>query len=99
VTEYFNRSQEKDLRRFLRSEMPPAEKLLWAKLRRKQLSGMKFRRQYSVGCFVLDYYCAAAKLGIELDGDTHFTPRAKEYDQARRTFIESFGIRLLRIYQ
>jgi very-short-patch-repair endonuclease len=97
MTEYFNRPTEKDLRRVLRRKAPRAEQLLWAKLACKQLLGMKFRRQYSVGRYVVDFYCAEAKVGIELDGASHSTPQAKEYDEVRRAFIEGFGIRLLRV--
>jgi very-short-patch-repair endonuclease len=96
MTEYFNRSSEKDLRRQLRKEKPPAEALLWSRLRREQLGGHRFRRQYSVGPFCVDFYCVQAKLAIELDGDSHFTPDAKRYDFDRQQYIESFGIRVLR---
>lgn len=77
MTEYFNRVPQKDLRRHLRAETTAAERLLWGKLSRKQLPGMSFRRQYSVGRYVLDFYCAQAKLGVELDGRTHSTPDAR----------------------
>jgi very-short-patch-repair endonuclease len=96
MTEYFNRSDRKDLRRRLRSNMPPAEILLWSRLRAKQLLGMKFRRQYSVGPYSLDFYCPEIRLAIELDGDSHFTDEAKRLDRERQTWIESFGIRFLR---
>jgi very-short-patch-repair endonuclease len=96
MTDYFNRSEEKDLRRRLRKDMPPAEVLLWSKLRSKQLLGMKFRRQYSVGPYCVDFFCAEIRLAMELDGDTHFTDEAKCYDRKRQAWVESFGIRFLR---
>jgi very-short-patch-repair endonuclease len=49
-----------------------------------------------VGPYSIDLYCVEAKLAIELDGDSHFTPEAKLYDAQRQQFIESFGIRFLR---
>ena len=96
MTEFFNRSSEKDLRRRLRTEMTPAEVILWSHLRRGQLRGHRFRRQYSIGPFCVDFYCVQSKLVIELDGDSHFTPEAKSYDAQRQHYIESFGIRVLR---
>jgi very-short-patch-repair endonuclease len=96
MTEYFNRSSEKGLRRRLRNEMTPAESLLWSLIRRGQLRGHRFRRQFSIGPYCVDFYCARAKLAIELDGDTHFTPQAKGYDARRQRYIESLGIRVLR---
>jgi very-short-patch-repair endonuclease len=96
MTEYFNRSSEKEMRRRLRKEMPQAEVVLWTRLRGKQLFGKKFRRQYSVGPYSIDFYCPEVKLAIELDGDSHFTQEAKQYDAQRQQYIESFGIRFLR---
>jgi very-short-patch-repair endonuclease len=96
MTEFFNRSDEKDRRRRLRNNMPPSEVLLWSKLRGKQLLGRRFRRQYSVGPYCLDFYCPEISLAIELDGDSHFTDDAKRYDQERQEWIESFGMRFLR---
>ena len=59
--------------------------------------GYKFRRQYSVDNFVIDFYCPELRLAIEVDGDSHFTPRARIYDRERQNHIESFGIRFLRV--
>ncbi|PWU24309.1 hypothetical protein C5B42_00150 [Candidatus Cerribacteria bacterium 'Amazon FNV 2010 28 9'] len=91
----FNSANQKKLRQILRSPMPPAEYILWQYLRRKNLKGYKFRRQYGVDRYVLDFYCPAAHLGIELDGESHCEERA-EYDKQRQDFIEQFGITILR---
>jgi very-short-patch-repair endonuclease len=96
MTESFNRREEKALRRRLRNEMPPAELRLWSRLRGRQLLGRKFRRQYSVGPYCLDFYCQEIRLAIELDGDSHFTDAARTRDRARQEWIESFGIRFVR---
>ncbi len=96
MTYYFNRSEDKILRRRLRNDMPRSEVLLWSRLRSKQLLGMKFRRQYSVGPYCIDFYCPEIGLAIEVDGDSHSTDEAKRYDQERQGWIESFGIRFLR---
>ena len=97
MTEYFNRSSEKERRRQLRRSMPNAEVVLWSKLKRRQLLGCKFRRQYSVGSFVLDFFSAEIRMGIELDGDSHLDRDVQEYDRKRQQFIECFGIHILRI--
>jgi very-short-patch-repair endonuclease len=97
MNEFFNREDEKNKRRQLRRSMPEAEVMLWSRLKGRQLLGCKFRRQYSVGTFVLDFYSAEIKLGIELDGDSHFQSGVREYDQNRQHFIESFGIKITRI--
>ena len=81
MTEYFNRPDQKARRSHLRGNMPSAEARLWSKLRGKQILGCKFRRQYSVGPYCLDFYCVEQKLAIELDGDFHFKPGANERDE------------------
>jgi len=96
MTEFFNRNNEKDRRRELRKSMPTAEVLLWLCLRARRMQGCKFRRQYGVGSFMIDFYSTEIKLGIELDGDSHFREGAQEYDQKRQRFIESFGIKIIR---
>jgi very-short-patch-repair endonuclease len=97
MNEFFNRESETEKRQQLRRSMPEAEVLLWSRLKGRQLLGCKFRRQYGVGSFVIDFFSVEIKLGIELDGDSHFQPGAPEYDRKRQQFIESFGIRIVRI--
>ena len=58
--------------------------------------GYKFRRQYGVDQYVLDFYCPRLKLAIEVDGESHFMPGAEEQDKARQEYIEAYGIRFLR---
>ncbi len=96
MTEFFNRREDKDKRRILRRDATPAEQRLWAELRDGQVHGLKFRRQYSVGCYVIDFYCPSAKLAIELDGGCHASAEAQAYDAARQAYLETFGIRVLR---
>ena len=97
MNEFFNRESETRKRRQLRNSMPDAEVILWSRLQGRQLLGCKFRCQYSVGSFTIDFYSVEVKLGIELDGDSHFQPGAAEYDRKRQQFIESFGIRIVRV--
>ena len=97
MNEFFNRENETEKRRQLRNSMPDAEVILWSKLKGRQLLGCKFRRQYSVGSYVIDFFSAEVRLGIELDGDSHYEIGAHEYDQRRQRFIEAFGITLIRV--
>jgi very-short-patch-repair endonuclease len=97
MTDYFNSNTEREKRRQLRNSMTDAEVILWSRLKGRQLLGCKFRRQYSVGSFVIDFFSAEVRPGIELDGDTHFVDvRARAYDEKRQQFIESFGITVMR---
>ena len=80
--------------RELRKEMTPAEKLLWSRLRNKQLKGLKFRRQHPLGPFIADFYCAARRLVVEIDGDIH--DLQPERDAARTEQFEQYGYRVIR---
>ena len=71
--------------------------LLWSKLKNRQLLGCKFHRQYGIQSYRLDFYSPELKLGIELDGETHYVREAPEHDRRREQFVESLGIRVLRI--
>jgi very-short-patch-repair endonuclease len=61
------------------------------------MMGYKFRRQYSVGAYVVDFYCAELRLAIEVDGDSHFQNWSQARDRDREAFIKSFGIDILRV--
>lgn len=80
-------------RRNLRQKSTPAENLLWEKLRRNKL-GCKFKRQFSVENFVIDFYCPDFKLAIELDGEIH--KRRRVYDEYRTKFLRAYGITEIR---
>jgi very-short-patch-repair endonuclease len=82
--------------RRLRREMTLPEVLLW-RLLRQEPDGLKFRRQHPAGPFVLDFYCPAAKLGIEIDGVAHDIGDSPERDAAREVFLAERGIELVRI--
>ena len=71
--------------RTLRREMTPAEQKLWRRLRAGQLAGAHFRRQHAVGPFVVDFFCAGAKLVIEIDGDSHVSQ--VDHDEARTRWL------------
>ena len=80
----YNNQILKDRRKNLRNNQTPAELLLWSKLKRSQLNGSKFIRQYSVGPYILDFYCPKFRLGIELDGNQHKSSDSVIYDTERR---------------
>ena len=71
MTQIFNKESKKSKRRALRNEMPKAERLLWGYLRNKKLDGFRFRRQYSMNKYVLDFYCSQRKLAFAIDVDFH----------------------------
>ncbi len=81
----------------LRSKMTAAEVALWTLIKNRQLDGRKFRRQFSVGSYVLDFYCVSEQLCVELDGYDHFTPEGIENDLEREKFLEQQGIKVIRI--
>lgn len=66
-----NLPEQADQRRWLRRDLTPAEASLWRMLKNRHLENLKFRRQHSVGPYVLDFYCPQLRLGIELDGQSH----------------------------
>ena len=92
----FNKKELKGLRQNLRNNMPPAERILWGKLKSSQLEKYKFRRQHSIDEFILDFYCPQAKLAIEVDGDSHYDTGKPKYDAERSRKIESHRIKIIR---
>src|SRR4030042_3129687 len=90
ITKTFNRTNITTKRKTLRRNLPLAEVILWNRLKGKQLEGYKFRRQYSVEHFVIDFYCPKLKLALEVDGDSHFTDDTDLSDIQRQSQIETF---------
>jgi adenine-specific DNA-methyltransferase len=86
-----------EVARDLRTRSTLGEQELWLALRRKQLAGRKFRRQQPVGPFVLDFYCSAERLSVEVDGSIHDDPDQVQLDAERQRLIESLGIRFVRL--
>jgi very-short-patch-repair endonuclease len=78
----------------LRKKATPQERILWERLRRKQLNGMYFRRQHPYNIYILDFFCFEASLAIEIDGEIHQT--RVEYDAERTRFLESSGLKIIR---
>ncbi len=92
----FNKKELKPRRKELRNNSTYAEVYFWQQVKSRQLEGRKFRRQTSIGSFVVDFYCPEEKLVVELDGDVHFNEEAIEYDKERTEYIESLGLRVIR---
>ncbi|MCF8262619.1 MAG: endonuclease domain-containing protein [Melioribacteraceae bacterium] len=97
MTQHFNRTEMKETRRKLRRNQTIAEKNMWSQLRNRQFLGLKFRRQYSIDRYVIDFYCPEFKIAIELDGSIHDLDDVKEYDTRRQKHIEAFGVTFIRV--
>ena len=81
--------------RNLRKNMTKEERHLWYDYLRTY--PVKFLRQKIIGKYIVDFYCAKAKLIVELDGSQHYEEKGMEYDAERTAFLEQYGIRVLRI--
>ena len=95
TSQIHNRKDLKVYRKRLRLNSTDAEKILWLHLKNKQL-GFKFRRQHSVGNYILDFYCPVKKLAIELDGGQHNERHIKKYDRKRTDFLKKLNIKVKR---
>ncbi len=93
---YSNHPATKDYRQLLRKTETPAERMLWRKIKGKQLDGYRFRQQHGYGPYVLDFYCPALRLCIELDGDVHDEERVRIKDEERTEFLCEQRIHVLR---
>jgi very-short-patch-repair endonuclease len=91
-----NRIELKTFRKSLRNNSTLAESTLWKHIKGRQLNGRKFRRQHSVGPYILDFYCTEEKLAIELDGAHHFTPEGLAHDEKRTRYLNTLNIKVLR---
>ena len=92
-----NDKTKKTQRNSLRNNLTETEKTLWSKLKGKQLLGIKFRRQYSIGPYIVDFFSFEKNIAIEIDGDSHFLNKeSKNYDQQRTNFLNKNSIRVVR---
>ena len=92
---YTNKAALKNKRSYLRKNQTKAELVLWQKIKSKKLE-VKFRRQYSIENFIVDFYCHDLKLIIELDGYIHSEEEKIRKDKVRQQFLESLGYKVLR---
>ncbi len=91
-----NRPEELTERRSLRTNGTKEEAMMWKVLKNRQVSGVRFRRQFSVGAYILDFYCPELKLCIELDGAGHYNSEGLRHDYVRDKYLSELGIRVLR---
>ncbi len=82
----------------LRRELTDAERILWSRLKGKQLRGWQFRVQHPVAPYILDFACVPLRLGIELDGATHSTVEEREHDARRTAFVREQGWQVIRFW-
>src|SRR5262249_7534924 len=93
---WFYRSMSLKMARRLRRSVTVVERLLWRRLRDRQLDGHKFRRQHPLGPYVLDFFCEARKLVIEIDGGQHADQ--VQHDERRTRWLEERGCRVIRFW-
>ena len=87
---------KKPQRRHLRNNGTSAEAAMWRILNKRQIEGLRFRRQYSIGPYILDFYCPDIRLCIELDGEVHYNESAAQHDAVRTRYLESHDIHVIR---
>ncbi len=95
MTTLYNLFSQKRRRQSLRKQNIGAEKILWSRIKNKQIN-YKFRRQFGIGNYIVDFYCPQLKLAIEIDGATHSTLREIERDEIREKYLKNLGITVRR---
>lgn len=81
----------------MRNNLTETEVIIWTHIKNKQL-GHKFRRQASIGRYIVDFYCPTKRLALEIDGGQHLEDKSVLYDKKRTQYMNSLGIKVLRIY-
>lgn len=94
----FNNQSLKNRRRELRTNQTKTEEKLWEFLRNRKLGGFKFNRQYSIGPYILDFYCPKVKVGIELDGNLHTENEKIIYDKEREKVLQESHVSVIRFW-
>ena len=92
----YNKKSLAEKRKQLRSNGTSAEAVLWNRLKEKKLDGRRFRRQFSINNYIVDFYCTTEKLAIELDGQNHFTQAGSANDYERDQNLKAQGVTVLR---
>ena len=85
------------LARQMRAFPTPAEAILWQHLRAHRMAGVHFRRQHVISGYIADFYCHSSRLVVEVDGPTHDSAAAREYDLRRERALLDRGLRVLRV--
>ena len=92
----YNVAGKEERRKELRNSSTVAETVLWKYLKNRQLDGNKFRRQSSVGPYIVDFFCPEKRVVVELDGARHFGSAAGDYDDRRTRYLQERGIKVIR---
>ena len=92
----FNRKSLKFFRASLRNRSTSAEAALWNILKARNMDGKKFRRQHSIGNYIVDFCCPSEKIAIELDGDPHGEYHKIQKDEQRDKYLANYGFTVLR---
>jgi len=97
MTKIYNQQQFKQIRKNLRNQSHDVacEKIFWQKIRRNQI-GYKFRRQFGIGKYVVDFYCPKLRLAVEIDGASHVMAKQAKTDKEREIYLESLNIKIKR---
>ena len=91
----YNHPNRKEVRKKLRKDATPQEVIIWSRIRNSGI-GFKFKRQYSIGGYILDFYCPSKRIGIEIDGSQHL--QNKEYDKKRTKLFNDLDIKIVRFW-
>jgi len=94
----YNDPSRKQDRRHLRKDATDAERRLWRMLRNRQMAGLKFFRQYSIGPYILDFYCPEQRLAIEVDGGQHASTQGQQCDARRDRYLQDLNVRVIRLW-
>ncbi|HJX69271.1 MAG TPA: endonuclease domain-containing protein [Dehalococcoidia bacterium] len=94
----YNNPSRKPNRRRLRKDATDAERKLWSILRNRQMAGLKFLRQYSIGPYILDFYCPEQRLAIEVDGGQHADTHGQQCDTRRDSYLSDLNIHVIRFW-
>lgn len=96
MSHIFNLKSQLSFRRLLRHHQTDAETYLWSALRARRFLQVKFRRQYGIGKFIVDFYSPSQRVAVEVDGGHHFLPPQRQYDLMRDAWLGAHGITVLR---
>jgi very-short-patch-repair endonuclease len=91
-------SQARARAKALRAELTDAERILWSRLKGRQVQGQHFRVQHPIGPYIADFVCVRERLLVEVDGATHSSEAERAHDERRRVFLESRGWTILRFW-
>lgn len=94
--EIFDKPSTLEKRRKLKKNQTESEIVMWDKLRAERFKGIKFRRQYGIGEYIIDFYSPKLMLAIEMDGKQHYEEEGLEYDKIRTEYLNSIGIKVIR---